>query len=99
MSTSPGHTSPAKATTIGDRKRALRRIAVAALFAANLATVPLGIMPTADAVGSRALAALAPVAINPQPLPPSLAINPQPLPPHGLPLPTINPQPLPPGRD
>jgi hypothetical protein len=96
MSTSPQSTGPSQTTTNGfGRRRAMRRIAVATLLAGNLA-IAVGLTPTGGAGGGTALAALSPIAINPQPLPPRGEINPQPLPPHGLPLPTINPQPLPP---
>ena len=81
------------------RRRALRRLAVAALLAGNLATVAIGSATGGAGAGRQlehvtgpALVAFTPVPI---PLP---TINPQPLPPgHLLPLPTINPQPLPPG--
>jgi hypothetical protein len=73
------------------RKRALKRFAVAALLAGNLATVGLGASATGGAGTGKILphaAGLSIIAINPQPLPPS----------HALPLPAINPQPLPPGE-
>jgi len=63
------------------------------------------IVAAAAVLAATAAQQFAPLAINPQPLPPNESINPQPLPPqlaiNPQPLPpseAINPQPLPPGE-
>lgn len=86
--------SPIATNTGVGRRRALRRLAVAALLAGNLATVGLGAGALSGAVSGSALehaTAASVIGFTPVPIP-RPTINPQPLPPgHVMPLPTINP--------